>query len=148
MSSMEALMVWKLVTISFNYLWDDCNAFFPWNSSSVLWTNKLHPTFQHEGDNLIFICRWTILFKLWFYLLQILILVSIFTIWSKCKFLLYSSLNMGGGPCWERCSTNTLIEHSYRKPTCGLDEKFSYNLDDSRSYDELAVVLYCCVGFR
>ncbi len=42
--------IWKLVTIHYNCLRDYCNTFFLWNSSSVLWMEKIQPTFyQHES---------------------------------------------------------------------------------------------------
>ncbi len=45
------LNVWILVSSRLNCLGDDFNVFFLWNSGSVLWTKKLHPTFrQHEGE--------------------------------------------------------------------------------------------------
>lgn len=48
-------LIWNLVTICFNWFGNDCNAFFLWNSSSVLCnyktiklcvTIKLYPTLQ------------------------------------------------------------------------------------------------------
>ncbi len=44
----------KLVTIHYNCLEDGCILFFLWNSSRVLWTENLHPTFhQHEGEKIM-----------------------------------------------------------------------------------------------
>ncbi len=46
--------IWILVTIHFGCFADYCQAFFLWNSSSVLWIKKLHSTFyQHEGEKIV-----------------------------------------------------------------------------------------------